>query len=397
MGTGVGELGRVASPRALTAAALIGLAVNAFVLMVEVVVNLDRIDLVGELERRATTIERADFSDTWIRGLSLLETAAYLVAGVAFVAWFHRMYKNLGALGSPPRFSSGWAVGAWFVPFLNLVRPKQMADEIWRGANPSTRSTGLVSWWWAAFLVHLLLVRIAGAVGQEETLAAIRTSAIATVLACVAGIVAVTLGIAFVQLTGASGFASPWRVTAVAGTSLLLGLSMGGAVAGASLVKDDGASPVDETAGADSAETGDITPVRETLDPGVVTYIDNACSTADAELEALAEPEDFGAVVVYFESVVAAVSTRADVLANAPVPETARHAYDVRFLDPVKKDVDATRAAVAPVVEAARAEDGTALDAALAAMPETLGIVPSASLYASEVGASACEASFGSS
>ena len=33
------------------------------------------------------------------------------------------------------RYGNGWAIGAWFVPILSLVRPKQMANEIWRGSE----------------------------------------------------------------------------------------------------------------------------------------------------------------------------------------------------------------------------------------------------------------------
>jgi hypothetical protein len=64
-----------------------------------------------------------------------------LATAAVFFAWFHRGYHNLRSIGTTaPRFGTGWAVGGWFVPFLNLVRPKQIADELWRASRPGGAS-----------------------------------------------------------------------------------------------------------------------------------------------------------------------------------------------------------------------------------------------------------------
>jgi hypothetical protein len=34
------------------------------------------------------------------------------------------------------RWSAGWAIGAWFVPVLSLVRPKAILNDIWRASDP---------------------------------------------------------------------------------------------------------------------------------------------------------------------------------------------------------------------------------------------------------------------
>ena len=65
-------------------------------------------------------------------------TGIFLVTGIVFIVWFRDAYKNVGRLGvAGLRWSSGWAVGAWLVPFLNLRRPKEMLNDMWRGSNPS--------------------------------------------------------------------------------------------------------------------------------------------------------------------------------------------------------------------------------------------------------------------
>jgi hypothetical protein len=61
----------------------------------------------------------------------------YLIGTVIFLFWFHRAYANLPSLGATAiRHGTGWAVGGWFVPFLNFVRPKQIADQTWKGSYP---------------------------------------------------------------------------------------------------------------------------------------------------------------------------------------------------------------------------------------------------------------------
>ena len=60
-----------------------------------------------------------------------------IATGVAFLVWFSRAYRNLDALDLPRRYGTGWAIGGWFVPFLNFARPKQVADDIWASVNVS--------------------------------------------------------------------------------------------------------------------------------------------------------------------------------------------------------------------------------------------------------------------
>jgi hypothetical protein len=80
--------------------------------------------------------------------------------------WTRRLYGNLRALGAQDlRFGEGWALGGWFVPFLNLVRPKQIVDDIWRASDPVRRPeeawdqrplSNLLHWWWFFWVVLCL-------------------------------------------------------------------------------------------------------------------------------------------------------------------------------------------------------------------------------------------------
>jgi hypothetical protein len=66
-----------------------------------------------------------------------LQLALYVSCVVLFLVWFSRIDSTVRATGAVElRHSHGWAVGSWLVPFLNLVRPKQMVDDAWRAAPP---------------------------------------------------------------------------------------------------------------------------------------------------------------------------------------------------------------------------------------------------------------------
>lgn len=85
-------------------------------------------------------------------GFGLL--ASSLFCAIAFLFWFRRAYGNTHALGLRGGYAPGWAVGGWFVPFLNLVRPAQIAFQMWGMAGKErVGSNSIVGLWWAAFLI----------------------------------------------------------------------------------------------------------------------------------------------------------------------------------------------------------------------------------------------------
>jgi hypothetical protein len=85
----------------------------------------------------AVTYQQAVAADDRALRLGIVEIAAYVVTGLLFIVWLRRSYRNLTAFNSAPtRFTDGWAIGAWFVPVLNLFRPKQIVDECWTESGP---------------------------------------------------------------------------------------------------------------------------------------------------------------------------------------------------------------------------------------------------------------------
>lgn len=81
-----------------------------------------------------------------------------LVTSIIFVGmWIHRANLNLRQNGiSELKFTPGWAVGWYFIPFANLVMPFRAMREIWNASLFSDRnleeSDPLLTRWWAFWL-----------------------------------------------------------------------------------------------------------------------------------------------------------------------------------------------------------------------------------------------------
>ena len=123
------------------------------------------IDVVDRARIGDVTREEVETLDQRQSMLSLVELGLFVVAGVFFLRWFYRAYKNLDVLGAERKHSTRSAVVYWFVPFLNLVRPKQMADEMWRGSEPSldgpVTKAKAVDVWWGLWIVTGVLSFVA--------------------------------------------------------------------------------------------------------------------------------------------------------------------------------------------------------------------------------------------
>jgi len=83
---------------------------------------------------------------------------AYFVVG----RWIYRASANAHAITDEMIISPGWAVGWYFVPFANLVKPFQAMKEIWlashrAGAGYEPRGSAILGWWWGLWLLSNML------------------------------------------------------------------------------------------------------------------------------------------------------------------------------------------------------------------------------------------------
>jgi hypothetical protein len=126
---------------------------------------LMQIDLLGRAKVGGVSESEATANDLRQGIVGLLQMVTIIGSYITFLMWFHRAHRNLPSLGNRGlKYSPGWAVGAWFVPILNLFRPYQIMAEIWRGSDPNNvrldsqyqqyaRVSSLVGLWWALWII----------------------------------------------------------------------------------------------------------------------------------------------------------------------------------------------------------------------------------------------------
>lgn len=91
--------------------------------------------------------------------LWLLTTIAFMVMSLT---WIYRAHANIVEQGVPMDHSPGWAVGSYFVPFLNLVVPFRAMRELYNrshGEIPEHAHSGVddVFAWWTAYMVGFFI------------------------------------------------------------------------------------------------------------------------------------------------------------------------------------------------------------------------------------------------
>jgi hypothetical protein len=171
------------------------------------------IDLMNRvLDEADVSLDDLDRNDTRQVIAGLLSFVAFIAAVFLFLRWFHAAYRNLKALGQPNlRFTTGWAIGAWFVPFLNLWRPKQIANDIWTGSGPDTPALqgsgwkghplpALLGFWWALWIISIYVDNIGlRTLFNTDTAEEIRTADWVDITSLVVDAVAAVLAIQVVR------------------------------------------------------------------------------------------------------------------------------------------------------------------------------------------------------
>ena len=112
--------------------------------------------------------------------LALLRIPLFIAAVVFILIWEYRAFNNLSALKARNlEFSPGWAVGWWFVPFANLIKPFQAMRELWNESDPeydadlvflsvSVGAPTIMGFWWAFWLLTNFADRIANNIEESN-------------------------------------------------------------------------------------------------------------------------------------------------------------------------------------------------------------------------------------
>ena len=143
----------------------IGLSVEAIACLTEVV---------GVMQRDGISEDGRLLLDTLIGLQGLAQLLIFLATAVFFGMWEHRANSNLRLFDDQyVEYKPGWAVGWYFIPFANLVKPYQAMLEIWKGSDPTVPPNdpdarkaapiGLIPrFWWAFWIISNIAGNFAG-------------------------------------------------------------------------------------------------------------------------------------------------------------------------------------------------------------------------------------------
>lgn len=147
--------------------------------------------------------------------IGMMQVGLLIVTAVFFLRWFRRTYENLRRGGlTGMQWTTGWAIGGFFVPILNLVRPYQIGQEIWKGSLHLERlkigqtdpdwqghSTGKpVQVWWALFILMSVIGNVSGRLMlQAENANSILTAAYVTLVSDIISPVAAVATITMIR------------------------------------------------------------------------------------------------------------------------------------------------------------------------------------------------------
>jgi len=85
-------------------------------------------------------------------GLSVAASVVFMGGATAYLVWLYQSVVLANILEMPVNVGAGWAIGSWFVPFVNFVRPYMTVSSLARAVG------GAASWapfrlWWLTWIV----------------------------------------------------------------------------------------------------------------------------------------------------------------------------------------------------------------------------------------------------
>ena len=128
--------------------------------------------------------------------VAVLSLIIYVATVVFFLMWLYRAHDNLRAFNPwhRPDYSPGWAVGSFFIPFVNLVVPYRAVKEVWQKSIPPDEAllaapgppAHFPIWW-----LFWLLASFAGNISMRVSFNESVDESTATIISIVAGALSV--------------------------------------------------------------------------------------------------------------------------------------------------------------------------------------------------------------
>jgi hypothetical protein len=189
--------------KTLSLLAIAGLAIFALCDLLSIVVGLGQM----ASPTSALDLDEEGSVSVWLmlQGLVyLIKFPVYIFTVTMFLVWLHRAHSNLRSLNATHlEFTPGWAVGWWFIPFANLVKPFQAVREVWVESDPNggVGEAGFLSSaarsapaymgvWWGLWLISNFVSNVAGRVYDPDTMSDVELGALVFIIPSIVSIIA---------------------------------------------------------------------------------------------------------------------------------------------------------------------------------------------------------------
>ena len=144
--------------RRIADALVILLGTQIVLLVAEAFALLYRIRLLERVRAGGSiTLAEADRADVLVITSVWVWLLVFVGTGIVWCVWQYRAQRNAIELaGGALKFTPGWAVGWWFIPLANLVKPFETVRELWKASHGvawrSLNTWRVIGWWWALWL-----------------------------------------------------------------------------------------------------------------------------------------------------------------------------------------------------------------------------------------------------
>lgn len=106
-------------------------------------------------------LQVAGFSLMAMAYSAYVEVGLVLIIATLFLRFLYKAVQQARGFATPYSYASaGWAVGYWFIPFVNLYRPFEVVKTLFKACAAQAGGDGkpmageqLLSAWWAMFLI----------------------------------------------------------------------------------------------------------------------------------------------------------------------------------------------------------------------------------------------------
>lgn len=126
-----------------------------------------------------------------------VSTGVNIIGMILVLCWIYRVMANSWALTDlEMEFTPGWAIGWYFIPFANLIKPYHAMKEIWRENVASyegePRRNNLPLWWglWISTgIISQISMRMAGSNNASVMMTGIQTSIVSDAMSIILNLV----------------------------------------------------------------------------------------------------------------------------------------------------------------------------------------------------------------